>query len=774
LRLRRRSVLVCPGDQASSLEMFQMKRLATLVVLSAVLVGTALGVFAGCGEDRGLPIPNNVPEVVLTAFPPDSGTAGYNIEFYWEGWDSDGEVDHFIYAIDPPDMYGTEDSVWTTIDSNSSSFMFEAAEYDTLYHWRKSQIARSWHVFVIKAVDDRGGVSEPDYVAFNATTVAPRTQFTSPPPVAGIETYMGVAQDVGLRVTFRWEGDDVDGLFNEVPVGYLVKVTDVGNARQAELATRVWEDTTDWIERGPNDRYVVVELDDGHNYAIAVRAIDEAGAVEPLLLVSGNLFWVGARRSSSFPELTLSSTALGRRTWQGWVTDTETYEVPLGSRYEFDILGNADWYGGLVTAFSYGWDMLELDSNETDPEGMGAWTPWSASRTKIIADFDEERDYFLHIRCKDDAGSMTLATIKFNVIELEPTKNLCYIDDWRKYPRTGLGGEELDDEVWQSMLEGYNYGEDWEDISWDEWDAPYSEHMPSLQFLSQFRVVVWSLNDNRSTALNQQSAWFYMNSVTHLNVLATYMTKGVRGGEKGKVWAFGRGLLESSVLFDLGLFCAYPYFVDADMSINPDCGIRNQTFATEFMHLKGEFEPSNVASGGAQVNYFHSYSDRMTHVFLDTEGPAIPEHLYTRPPAAELYPNLPPRLSRHGDWWSRGYGGNYFEVLEYPAPDQERQNMFYDPISEQMTGLIPLFRVSAVSAESDAHNKYCGFRYLPPDPEDPGEIVYFFFPMFPFNDSHSRATTKVVLSDWFGLPDPDVPGAGIDGEGLGALREASR
>ena len=742
-----------------------MKKAATLGVLSAALVSMVLVLFAGCDEDMGLLIPNNPPDVRLTAFPPDSGTAGYDVEFYWEGWDSDGEVDYFIYAIDPPDMYSSGDSVWTRTDANWGSFVFEASDFDTLYHWRDPQIAKSWHLFVIKAVDDMGAISEPDYVAFNATTIAPRTQITAPPPVGGIQEYRGGPQVVGLRVTFRWDGDDIDGLFTEVPVGYYFKATDVTKVTNwASLAAKVWDDTTEWIERGAEDRKVVLDLDDGHAYAIAVRAIDEAGAVEPLLLFNGNMLWVGAHVRDSFPELTVHSTALGQRTWRGWAVDTETYEVPLGSILELTIDWNADWYGGLVTGFCHGWDMQDLESKETDPNGKGAWTPWSTYRTTIPAEFTEERDYFLHVRCRDDGGGMTLATIRFHVIPLEPTKNLCYIDDWRRYPRDTRDGEALDDNVWQAMLEGYNYGEDWNDVSWDEWEVPWAEYAPSLEFLSQFRVVVWSLNDNRSTALNQQSAWYSMNRVNNRNVLASYMTGRVRSGERGKVWAFGRGLVESSLLADLGLLCEYPYAVDDDMSFDPDCGIRRHSFAAEFMHITGEFDESDETSGGTRISLFSNWADRAIHVFVDTAGPAIPKHLYTRPPAAELYPNLPPKLPRHPNWLSRSMG--YFEVLEYPRPDQEHQYLFYDPVSEQMTGLIPLYRVHSNNPSSGAHNKYCGFRYIPSEPTDPGEIVYFLFPLFPLNESQVRATAKVVLSDWFGLPDPDAASAGTDEAGL--------
>jgi hypothetical protein len=287
--------------------------------------------------------------------------------------------------------------------------------------------------------------------------------------------------------------------------------------------------------------------------------------------------------------------------------------------------------------------------------------------------------------------------------------------------------------------------------------------MPSLEFLSRFRVVVWSLNDNRSAALNQKSAWFHMNYSNTTHVLAMYMTGNTQGGEKGKVWAFGRGLVESSLLPDLGIFCAYPYVVDEDMNLDADCGIKAGTFVTERMHITGEFEPSDRTSGGARISLFdEDYGDRPRHVFVDTAGPAIPGDLYTRPPAAELYPNLPRKLARHRDWAVRSPARTVFEVLEYPRPDQGQQHLFYDPVSGQMTNLIPLFQLHTTYTDSPAHKKYCGFKYIPTGPEDSGDFVYFFFPMFIFKDDLIRTTAKVVLSDWFGLPDPDAPGAGPD------------
>jgi hypothetical protein len=649
-------------------------------------------------------------------------------------------------------MCSSEDSVWTKTYAHSGSFVFEASEFDTLYHWSHPQIAKSWHVFVIKAVDDMGGISEPDYLAFNAANIAPRTRFRTPPPLGGVQQWMPYPQTVGLRVTFRWEGYDADGLNTEVPVKYYFKSIEVTGEREWQnLNNRVRRDTTEWIEGGPSYRRVELDLHSNHEYAVAVRAVDEAGAVEPQLLLNGNLMWVRAVEGFSVPQLTLRSPAFGVSTWRGVTTAVETYEVPLNSVHDFIMYASASRYGGLIEGFSYAWDIDELDSTETDPEGKGAWTPWSISRTSIRAEFIEPRDYFLYVRCKDDGGGMTLATIHFNVVQLELSKNLCYVDDWRKYPQSSPTGEPMDDEVWQAMLEGYNYGEDWDDVSWDEWEMPIHVEMPTLEFLSQFRVVVWSLMDNRSSAINQRSAWYVMNNSGTLNVLAVYMTSSTASGERGKVWAFGRGLVESSVLGYVGSHCEYPYSVVGASG----CGIKDYSFPKEFMHITGEYDRRDRTSGGASVSLFSGMEDRPVRVFVDTAGPAIPEHRYVRAPAAELYPNLPPRLALHSDGL-RYRLFSLFEVLEYPAPDQENQLLFYDMDAEEMTGLVPLYRMHATSSGSKAHDKYCGFRYIPTDPGDQGEIVYFFFPMFPFDDSQIRATAKVVLSDWFGLPDPDA------------------
>lgn len=731
-----------------------MKRLTLLGAVFAVLLGFVVGGLTGCSEDEGDFIGNLRPGVTLTATPPEGDTTRYDVEFHWTAWDYDGEVDYFIYCIDPPDS-ANADTAWIRTDGYNGRFTFTALAFDTttiddFLDWKNPQIALGFHVFVIKAVDDRGATSPFDYLAFNAATIAPRSVISSPPPFGAWNEYMGTSQPVGLRVTFRWDGDDTDGIFTDKPVGYMYKTADItGEKNWRNVGPRVLEDPAPWIRLGSGTTQVTLEFDDGHAYGFAVRAIDEASAVEPLLVLNRNLLWIGAADRLSFPELSIRSAAFGVRRWQGWTMDSESYEVPLGSQYEFTIVGDAGWYGGLITGYSYGWDLENLESPETSPDGIGAWTPWSTTRTTISAQFTEARDQFLYIRCKDDGGGFTLATIHFRVITLNPTKNLGYIDDWRKYPKWSTQGEILDDIVWQRFLDGYDYGEGWSELVWDEWDAPYGEEMPTLEFLSDFRVLVWSLNDNRMINARDKSAWYQMSYLETMHMLAVYLGSEAEGGEKGKLWAFGRGLVESSVLPYGGTHCEYPYAVRRDARLDA-CFIRNRSFAYDYLHIIGDYLNSDTEAGGARIHLFENPNDNLVRVFADTAGPSIPD--YPRDPATVLYPELPAKLALDP---VRGRA-IVNEVLDYPLPTQENQLLFYDPWLDQVTNLIPLYRYHAKTTISKAHNKYCGFRYLPSRVTDHGEIVYFFFPMYPIADNDARAVVKVVLSEWFGLPDPDA------------------
>jgi hypothetical protein len=347
-------------------------------------------------------------------------------------------------------------------------------------------------------------------------------------------------------------------------------------------------------------------------------------------------------------------------------------------------------------------------------------------------------------------GSVSLAAIHFNVVELRATKNLGYVDDCRMYPKTGITGEPRDDLIWQLFLSGYDEGRGWDDLVWDEWDAPFGEEMPRLEWLSQFKVIVWSLCDRRELSPEQKTAWFHTNYLDKHNPLAMYLSLKVDGENKGKAWVFGSGMILGSVLAYGGNYCGYPIPVKTECKY-PSCCIKPGTFAYDFLHIRGNFSNMDPNGGGTRVDFFRESGDAMAGAYVDP-GP-IPTLDCALTPAAELYPSLPSKLEIDLAK-PRAIAMRFCEVFEYPEPDQEVQLAFCDA-SSGPTGLIPLYRYDAENVFSDAHGKYCGFRYVPRGESDHGEIVYFFFPMYPMRDGQARETAVVILSDWFGLPLPD-------------------
>jgi hypothetical protein len=102
----------------------------TTVIFGIVFV---LGAFAvGCEEDGGVPLTNQAPTVWLSAAPPEGSLSRYTLQLYWGGWDPDGEIQYYEYAItnneggffDPADTTGTDK--WRRVYANDSTFTFSA------------------------------------------------------------------------------------------------------------------------------------------------------------------------------------------------------------------------------------------------------------------------------------------------------------------------------------------------------------------------------------------------------------------------------------------------------------------------------------------------------------------------------------------------------------------------------------------------------------------------------------------------------------------------
>src|SRR5262245_11059445 len=87
---------------AVSGRVIHFRRFLILAVLSAL----ASVAFWACSEDNpGVRVANRHPIVIIKGGPLQGSTASYNALISWHGWDEDGVVTHYEYAIDPPSAF---------------------------------------------------------------------------------------------------------------------------------------------------------------------------------------------------------------------------------------------------------------------------------------------------------------------------------------------------------------------------------------------------------------------------------------------------------------------------------------------------------------------------------------------------------------------------------------------------------------------------------------------------------------------------------------------
>ena len=187
---------------------------AAVVSLSLVVSLLAL-VLPGCGAHKSGPGGRNLrPHVRLTAGPVAGDSVRYNSTFNWYGWDADGVIVHYQYAIDIPSHFTPEQIddpndvgiAWRDTTAFRAAFLFRVTKADSTTGADGRRLPRGrWigsHTFFVRAVDNEGAVSRAVDLSFNATTVSPRTTITLPRVVTGSS---GIQLE-GRQVRIAWEG----------------------------------------------------------------------------------------------------------------------------------------------------------------------------------------------------------------------------------------------------------------------------------------------------------------------------------------------------------------------------------------------------------------------------------------------------------------------------------------------------------------------------------------------------------------------------------------
>ncbi len=529
-------------------------------------------------------LPNQIPSVQITSAPidtsagcdPDPARSCYSIVVHWVGYDPDGRVEHFLYAIDPPDGPNA-DTVWTKTRANEERLLFQAGTVvNPANAADPPRLARDFHVFAIKAIDNRGQPGPVAARAFFSFTVAPTIQIESPVPSPLLSPV------VAPSVRIRWSGTDDDGVFTTRPVGYKYILLNPSSEFPLALALlnpnglrdHYAPDFAGWDSTSAETTEVqFTNLTPDQEYLFVVVAFDEAGAYSPIFTLTTNMlqFKVGYAGQLG-PRITVFNEFF-EYTWRGGFcpcAQAEVFiEVPAERRITFQWLGRAS-EGSSMKSFRWALDILDVFDQTPRSDETHDLAHWSApSLNTTLATLGPfpggsglPEVHRFYIEAEDNVGLKSLGIVRFQVVSASLDRPLLIVNDTRGRAesvdrRTGrcrpLGtwptAAELDTFLFAAggypwgcyagdlttspgLFDGYPFEAYRTRVTGRNLSVPLSK-------LSAYRHVVW-ITDAPSALIGEQgqepeTALRYMSEPGRFNTLAAYAKQG------GQVWLVGGG-----------------------------------------------------------------------------------------------------------------------------------------------------------------------------------------------------------------------------------------
>ena len=540
-----------------------------------------------------------------------------SVTFNWNASDTDGQVERFLYAIDDLDSwFETTTYELTLLVSATDSAGVDSIRIGLSNAFIERYRFRGAHTFYLVAVDDDGAHSDTTSLSFIGQTFAPETQILIPVPSGLIS--------LGPTFTVSWEGFDIDGTEN--PVGYsyrIVPVDDVLTMTSAEIESTLFDPASPgdpWSAFEPRTSVLLRDLEIPSDYIFGVQAIDQAGAIEPRLRTSEligrtNVLRITASESGGAPSLCLSSSV--KTTCYPTADERAmTFQIPANSNITFTWQGRAEEYGGLISGYSYGLDLIDPEAE--NPEDPG-WAPESATLTRAVLRFNipEEasgEEHILYVRVRDNIGTRVIATAFLIVVPLTGERDVLLVDDFGPdsrgqappdciprpcapepcdliNPGADLPQDQCHDQYLRESLEGAL-----ETIGHPEWVVDLYNPLDVQGFVSnrevvidstslsywvytgpvtlvnlaRYKVVVWNVKSEDNCQLKK------MNTMGEDNFLAVYVETG------GNVWISGTGSFSRTREENVGLS---PF------------GFEGEHFAFRFLKIESEVEGIECAVG---------------------------------------------------------------------------------------------------------------------------------------------------------------------------------
>lgn len=732
-----------------------MRRLhvALLILASALVV-----VLAGCGGDEGTRVANQNPVVVIKGGPLDQSTASYTARIYWSGWDEDGLVTHYEYAIDPPPEFSNweiayperfpeitvttvpgpstgEDTLevskvvngetksfrWVQTHEFSRAFAFQTPNPDSEFVGGqtvpKNQFSGA-HVVYVRCQDNEGAYSdadpttepdtlEADYIGYTAVTQTPSSEVVQP-------KIQQEVFDLGPTLSVRWDGLDPDSPeADKKPAGFIYNLLRLDTmvppipilSAHCDLLYRYGE----WVYQDGDTLSKILQLGVPGWYIFGVRAVDIAGAVEPVLSLGENCFKFQAFPQGGKPDLTICEPSIGCVTFRG-IGEPKEVEVPAGRKLRFTWTATAESYGGTIEAFSWGLDIPDITA-EGPESGWSGWGPINGPLTPII--FPSEGTHVLYVRVRDVAGSITLAQLVLHVIEFSFDREVLLVDDC--FDNLGPNDAEHD-AFWRAMVNFYVANSDIPAEQFFEFPVHgpadrgnLQPNVPLLSDLARYKVLIW---ENIGSGYNSDSALIKSSSLSPR--LSAYLRAG------GKLWLGGR--------MTVGATIPAPNLVSADLTYPIELG--PDDWAWQFLKIQ---------SAEVRNDKGTSNQHRMHSVWPFPGVPAVYDSMVVD------ISKLPVLAQSTGGF---AHADAIWEPMYAEAQPDFRGDIdtlyAYGSAGREVLG-----------RDSQYHGRLTAIRWHDPDPErEHGRIQWFGFAMYFMYNTQAERTFKSSL-DW--LREEEVP-----------------
>ncbi len=465
------------------------------------------------------PTPDKLyPETELTYAPVQYDTTTFRVHFYWSGYDDDGEVMRFHYAVDDDTLRPSNE--WRTTVSKDTILLFLVDPVREL----------KVHVFKVAAEDNDGRIDRsPASRAFSAKTLPPNSRIEKGPAAFN--------PVVGPNFTYEWSGLDPDGgeTGGRVPVDsfqYLLLRVD-GTADLATPPTHpplphfspnVYVDMIraavsdslpapngDWKWQGIRALKTRFRNVTPGEYVFAERAVDIAGATEKDLVFVRNIRHFTVTSRNAGPVLNVCSSILNRCLDPAIGPDDyarKQLQIFEGETVSFSWTANAESYGGEIVGFTYA-----MDDTSSFP-GIDIRSTGATYQPSQLP----PGNHFLYVRVVDDGGLTTNITVPLLIVHpsfKDPgaPRKILFVDD--SDPTLGNGSRPTDDLESRWWTERNDTGQgplitifDLYGIPYTEWDTIAEaaggidrRKQPEARNLAEYTTVVWTTDAENGGSL---------------------------------------------------------------------------------------------------------------------------------------------------------------------------------------------------------------------------------------------------------------------------------